>query len=129
MKTFAKLFSFAVLGGAMITGIPAIADTAYHSIYEAPVTTTDSFSLLDKHGNNVLTPAEYNNAANVRTFVEADMNKDGFINRPEFYASLRMTEGQVPDDLNLIMPAAGGGTPMHNDCIYNDDSSCEVRPY
>jgi hypothetical protein len=129
MKTFVRLISIAILGGAMITGIPAAADTAYHSVYEAPVTTTDSFSILDKYGNNVLTPGEYNNAANVIPFDAADINKDGFISRPEFYANRQMTEGQAYDDLNLIMPAAGGETLMHNDCIYNDERTCEVRPY
>lgn len=129
MKTFVKLFAVAMISGLVISGSPAQADTAYHSVYEAPVTKTDPFSLLDKHGNNVLTPEEYNNAANALPFNEVDTNKDGFISRSEFYASQRVNEdGQNPEELDQLQPAAGGDM-LHNDCVYNDDKSCEVRPY
>ena len=129
MKTFVKLFSLAMISGMVISGVRAEADTAYHSVYEAPITKTDTFSLLDKYGNNVLTPEEYNNAANALPFNEVDTNKDGFISRSEFYASIHADGGgQNPEDLNLIQPAAGDDM-LHNDCVYNDDKSCEVRPY
>jgi hypothetical protein len=128
MKTFIKLFGVAMISGMVISGAPAKADTAYHSVYEAPVTKTDPFSLLDKHGNNVLTPEEYNNAANALPFNEVDTNKDGFISRSEFYASRRGGDGQNPEDLNQLQPAAGGDM-QRNDCVYNDDKACEVRPY
>jgi hypothetical protein len=129
MKTFVKLLGVAMISGMMISGGAAKADTAYHSVYEAPITKTDAFSLLDKYGNNVLTPEEYNNAANARPFNEVDTNKDGFISRSEFYASQRMSEdGQNTEDLNQLQPAAGGDM-QGNDCVYNDAKSCEVRPY
>lgn len=129
MKTFITLCSVAILGGIAMTSSPAPGDTAYHSVYEAPVTATDTFSLLDRYGNNVLTPEEYNNAANAAPFNVADTNHDGFISRPEFYASRQLNAGQIPEDLNAIMPAAGGSDMPHNDCVYNDTRSCEVRPY
>jgi len=129
MKTFVKLLGVAMISGMVISGAPAKADTAYHSVYEAPVTKTDPFSLLDKYGNNVLTPEEYNNAANAPPFNVVDTNKDGFISRSEFYASRRADgDGQNPEDLSLIQPAAGDDM-LRNDCVYNDAKSCEVRPY
>jgi len=129
MKTFVRLISIAMLGGMVISGSPAKADTAYHSVYEAPVTNTDAFSLLDKYRNNVLTPEEYNNASNAQPFNEVDTNKDGFISRSEFYANRRVdADGLSPEDLNELQPAAGNDM-LRNDCVYNDDKSCEVRPY
>jgi len=131
MNNFAKqLASFVIVSGIGLATIPAAADTAYHEVYKAPVIATDEFSMLDKYSNNVLTPEEYNNASLGVPFEQVDANKDGFITRNEFYAArnANVSAANVSnDDLLMIQPAAGGIVVLH-DCVYSDDTWCEIRP-
>lgn len=131
MNNFAKqIASYIIVTGIGLASIPAAADTAYHEVYKAPILATDQFSILDKYGNNVLTPAEYNNASLSVPFEQADANKDGFITRTEFYAARNAdaaASSMTNEELLLVQPAAGGVAVIH-DCVYADDVWCETRP-
>jgi hypothetical protein len=116
MKTLNRLLSLTIVAGSLIAHSPAKADTVYHTVYHTSVAAGDPFSILDKYQNNVLTADEYNNGAMTVPFDTVDANHDGFITREEFYAYYRANVSPNAPDLNLIMPAAGGG-----DTAYEDD--------
>ena len=119
MNTFKNILSLAIVGCGIITAVPAKADTAYHRVYHTPIAAADPFSVLDKHQNNVLTAAEYNNGAMTVPLASIDTNNDGFVTRREFYANYRAKIPENATDLNLIMPAAGGP-----DAQYYGDDQC-----
>jgi len=129
MKKLIGLLSVAIIGGSLMASVPAKADTAYHAVYEAPVTPNDPFSIMDKYQNNALTAAEYNNAQDVVPFSTVDTNGNGFITRAEYYTyydnagnvrqnvmSQNVTsqnETVVSENettMNSATPAAGGDT-------------------
>jgi len=85
VKTLTGLLSLAIIGGGLIAGVSAHADTAYHAVYHDHITATDEFSILDKYQNNVLTPDEYNNSKNKAPFAAVNVSGTGFITRTEFY--------------------------------------------
>ena len=116
MKTFTGLLSLAIIGGSLITSLPARADTAYHAVYNTSIIATDPFSIMDKYQNNVLTAAEYNNAGNTVPFTTIDVNGNGFITRVEYYTYYNISGHirQNGDALNSVMPAAGGNNDDNN---------------
>jgi len=118
MNTFTRLLSLTIVGCSLLAHTPAKADTVYHRVYHTSQATDDPFSILDKYQNNVLTAAEYNNGSMTVPFSVVDVNHDGFINRQEFYAYYRANIPENATDLNLVMPAAGGGSDdVSNDAI------------
>ena len=116
-KTYAKLLSLAIVGCGLAAAVPAKADTVYHTVYHTKAAAGDPFSVLDKYQNNVLTANEYNNGAMSVPISAVDSNRDGFVTRREFYAYYRAPVPENAQDLNLIMPAAGGSDYD----LYKDD--------
>ena len=110
MKTFTGLLSLAIIGGSLIAGLPAKADTAYHAVYHTPIIASDSFSIMDKYQNNVLTSAEYSNARDTVPFAIVDADGKGFITRAEYYAYYNRAGDTIPNGavLSSVTPAAGG---------------------
>lgn len=128
MRIITGLLSAAIIGGGLMAGVPAQADTAYHRVYRQPVTIADPFSILDQYQNNALRPEEYKKGNNAMDFDSVDMDDDGFLSRTEFYRS----SGDVArstSELTAITPAAGGDDTSYRgaraDIVYRDDP-CDV---
>ena len=124
MKTFTRFLSLAIVGCGLTANLPANADTAYHAVYHKSVVADDTFSILDKYQNNVLTAEEYNNAALKIPFGTVDANRDGVITRAEFYAyyqPVSLPRTASTEELGLMMPAAGG------DNRDNEDDQCRPQ--
>jgi hypothetical protein len=117
MKALNRFLSIAVISSGLIAHSPAKADTAYHAVYNQSVLPSDPFSILDKHQNNALTPADYNDASSTIAFNTVDMDQNGFVTRSEYYSHYRpyVRTARNVSDLTLITPAAGG------DDYYDDD--------
>ncbi len=102
MKKLTRLLRLTMVAVSLFVYSPAKADTVYHRVYHTTTAAGDPFSILDKHQNNVLTEAEYNNGAMTAPFSAVDVNHDGFITRTEFYSYYRANTPVRSADLNLI---------------------------
>jgi hypothetical protein len=117
MKTFTGLLSLAVIGGSLMTGQPARADTAYHPVYERMAAVGDIFSILDKNHNNAILFEDYNAAPNKIAFSTVDADGSGWLSREEFYSHYDLAGNVVSGGAAMteMRPAAGERTASYHE--------------